>query len=294
MSAVAFRAAPQRTLPTASLADRLPQWDLLSLMSRTPQLETWHVRDHASGRAWALMTLREDVPDPRSGRAQLQVLSQACRGASCVHLPRIEAAYLLDDPPHLLLEWLDGETLQARLTRQGIIAYRDALWITRQCVEGLGELLSRGFSHGRLSAEHIFLSQEGQVTLVGLESAKPDSRIVDDLERLAERLDQTTHLDGIQTAESIPGNSVCTDLQSLGALLYLMLTGRSASTAAMGISMGGHRGERLLPRLRSLAPHVPREAEELADRLCSATPLRTGQTLRGLALELAGMELQSW
>jgi serine/threonine-protein kinase len=57
----------------------------------------------------------------------------------------------------LTMEFLDGETLAARLSRQGALSPRDALKIARQLCAGLAEAHRSGIIHRDLKASNIIL-----------------------------------------------------------------------------------------------------------------------------------------
>ncbi len=69
-----------------------------------------------------------------------------------------------DGSAYIVMEFLEGEPLDARMTRLGRIPAFDALRITRQCAGSLASAHQRGIVHRDLKPENIFLvrDQEAQ------------------------------------------------------------------------------------------------------------------------------------
>src|SRR5262249_32699990 len=84
---------------------------------------------------------------------------------------------------------------------------------------------------------------------------------------------------------------VARDVYSLGVTLFRMLTGTLPFKGQSVADILRQHQQSLPPRLRSLAPDVPREVSGLVQRLLSKQPLRRGGGLLWLIDELIGLEL---
>jgi serine/threonine protein kinase len=62
-----------------------------------------------------------------------------------------------DGPPYMVMEYLRGETVGARIKRSGRIAVRDAVAITLQVASALGAAHDKGIVHRDLKPENLFL-----------------------------------------------------------------------------------------------------------------------------------------
>lgn len=285
---------PRRRLPAATLARQVPDLDLLMLVGQSPFAEVWLVRDRPTGMLRALKQLRSDSPNAATGRQLLWNEAEVGRRVQSEHVVRIVETRLDGRPPHLLLEWLAGETLEARLTRERQLCCAESLWIARQCAQGLTDLLAAGFFHGDVKPSNIFVGRSGSVKLIDLGFARPDKRIVDDLNESDRELTGTPEYLAPEALVPREQGLAARDLYSLGVVLYRMLAGvRPFQGEGVAETIREHQ-QSVPPRLRSLAPHVPADVEDLVHRLLSKQPVRRGTGLKNLVHELISLELSAF
>lgn len=121
----------------------------------------------------------------------------------------------------LAMALYQGETLRARLTRDGPILVREALEIARQIAEGLQAAHAAGIVHRDLKPGNVMLLPDGTVRILdfGLAKARDQS-----LSETGVRFGTVSYMSPEQIrAENVDGRS---DLWALGIVLYEMLTGR--------------------------------------------------------------------
>ncbi|MGZ3333181.1 MAG: protein kinase domain-containing protein [Gemmatimonadaceae bacterium] len=114
-----------------------------------------------------------------------------------------------------------GETLRARLTRDGPIPVSEALEIARQIAEGLQAAHAAGIVHRDLKPGNVMLLADGKVRILdfGLAKARDQS-----ISETGARFGTVSYMSPEQMrGESVDGRA---DLWALGVVLYEMLTGR--------------------------------------------------------------------
>ena len=114
-----------------------------------------------------------------------------------------------------------GETLRARLSRDGPIGVRESLEIARQIAEGLQAAHAAGIVHRDLKPGNIMLLPDGTVRILdfGLAKARDQSR-----SDAGVRFGTVSYMAPEQVrGENVDGRA---DLWALGILFYEMLTGR--------------------------------------------------------------------
>jgi serine/threonine protein kinase/Tol biopolymer transport system component len=121
----------------------------------------------------------------------------------------------------LAMALYQGETLRARLTRDGAMPARDALEIGRQIADGLQAAHAAGIVHRDLKPGNVMLLPDGTVRILdfGLAKARDQS-----LSETGVRFGTVSYM----SPEQIRGGNVDgrADLWALGVVLYEMLTGR--------------------------------------------------------------------
>src|SRR5438552_4393663 len=114
-----------------------------------------------------------------------------------------------------------GETLRARLTRDGPILVRESLEIARQIAEGLQAAHAAGIVHRDLKPGNVMLLPDGTVRILdfGLAKARDQSR-----SEAGIRFGTVSYM----APEQVRGGNVDAraDLWALGVVIYEMLTGR--------------------------------------------------------------------
>jgi Tol biopolymer transport system component len=199
--------------------------------------EVYRARDSRLGRDVALKIL------PQSFALDVERLhrfEQESRAVAAFNHPNILAIHDVGEhngSPFLVSELLEGETLRAVLDR-GALPQRKALDYSVQIAQGLAIAHAREIVHRDLKPENLFLTREGRVKILDFGLAKAMQKAG----ALGPDSDGPT-LTGAQTAagmvigtasymapEQVRGESVDarTDIFSLGAVLYEMLSGHRA------------------------------------------------------------------
>jgi eukaryotic-like serine/threonine-protein kinase len=274
------------------LSAQLPDYDLLAVIGRGTFADVWEVRDRRNGGTYALKQLRADRVDQPAARRILANEAEVARRISSEFVVRVFDPIPETSPPSILLEWLSGRTLASYLNDRPRLFCREALWIARQCAQGMHALLTAGYTHGDIKPSNIFMCDQGPVKLIDLGFARPDLLPARDLAQGAEAVVQGTP-EYLAPEALLRGNSdgVARDVYSLGVVLYQMLTGYLPHQGDIVADVLRQHQQATPPRLRSLAPEAPREVEELVHRLLAKQPLRRGGGLDWLIGELIGLEL---
>ncbi|RJR36517.1 MAG: serine/threonine protein kinase [Deltaproteobacteria bacterium] len=151
--------------------------------------------------------------------------AEARSQARLVH-PNITMVYAFqeaEDQAFLVLEYVDGETLEARLKRQGRLTVSEALAIFRPVLQAVEYAHSRGIIHRDLKSGNIGITTEGNVKVM-------DFGIALNIQE-SSRLTKTGQMLGsphYMAPEQILGNqsNQRSDIYSLGITLFEMLTGK--------------------------------------------------------------------
>jgi len=132
--------------------------------------EVWKALDQRLGRVVAL----KFISKVREGSTAGQELFKEARAASVLNHPNIVTVLDIgesDQGSYLAMEFVDGESLRARLER-GAMLPEEALGIFRQVAAALAEAHKHGIIHRDLKPENIMLRVDGYVKLVDFGLAK--------------------------------------------------------------------------------------------------------------------------
>ena len=224
------------------------------------------------------VTLRRDVAikfvtTGKTSDTLTRRLIQEARAAAALDHPCICPVYDVGaDPagrPYMVMQYVDGETLAARLAR-GTLPVREALVTCAQIADALAVAHRQGIIHRDLKPQNVMLTAAGQPKLLDFGIAK----FLPALEEISAD-DTTTSLTkahallgtpAYMSPEQIHERPVDgrSDLFALGSILFECLTGRRA--------FEGQRTFELLEQIAHVHPPAPssirRELDGRHDELC--------------------------
>ena len=267
--------------------------ELLGLAGRGTFADVWQVYDRRSGQLRAMKQLRSDRLDQASARRLLENEAEVGVLVSSDYVVRLHEAHLDAAAPYLLMEWLSGETLEARLARDGRLSCRDAVWYARQCAQGMHALLVAGYAHGDIKPSNLFVCVDGAVKLIDLGFTRPDRMPPPELTGPTPYAAVTGTPDYLAPEVLVSPNhgGIERDVYALGVTLYRLLTGVLPFQGQTVSEVLKQQQQSVPQPLRTLAPHVPREVSDVVHRLLSKQPLRRGGGLSWLVHELIRLEL---
>ena len=242
-------------------------------------------RHRRIGRRVALKTVHleqrfEDDDDRDEFFKRLQREAELCAAMQHPNVVTLyDVGYQDDIVSYLATEYVDGESLLARLRRTRPLPLDEALSITTDVLRGLAYAHSKGIIHRDIKPANILLTAEGQAKIADFGVARP----------LHSSLTSTRTLVGTpnyMSPEQVKTTPVSprSDLFSAGVVMYEMLTGVKPF-AAPELSGILYNVVNLVPGLASdVNPAVPPRIARVVARLLSKSPeTRFGSAAEALA-----------
>ncbi len=228
------------------------------------------------GRVFALKRLiRELVSE--EGLARLRREASA---ASALEHPNIVKFVTLvehEGAPHLVMEYLEGQTLKQILSGERRLDLEDTLHVATQVAEALVCAHEKGIVHRDLKPGNILLTYSAQVKLLDFGIAKMLEIAPGQGSSPAERLTKSGEIlgtKGYMAPEQARGESVDAraDVFSFGCVLYQMLSGKSAFSGHNALDRYVAIVSEDPPPLKEQVPSVPDALDELVHRALSKEP----------------------
>jgi Tol biopolymer transport system component len=219
-------------MPLAAGA-RLGPYDIVAPLGAGGMGEVYRATDTRLQRQVAIKVLPAAVAQDADRLARFDREAKAVAALSHPNILSIFDFGVHDGQAYAVTELLEGETLRARLQR-GAIPPRKAIDWAAQIARGLGAAHDKGIVHRDLKPENIFLVQDGQVKILdfglarqAIGPARSDAtQTVDAMTDPGTVLGTVGYMAPEQVrAQAVDGRS---DLFSLGAVLYEMLSGQRA------------------------------------------------------------------
>lgn len=236
-------------------------YEIFAELRRGPWVSVFKAFDHQNQRMVIIKALTEPAA-PLHVREQLRVESEIGRRLVHPNLRQVYAAGGLDDNPYLVLEYVEGGTLAEVVQRP--LPIELCVWIAKEVARALQALHQHGILHRDVKPKNIFVASTGEVKLADLGLAV-------DLDEAQRNLAGTM---AYFPPEIVLGQAAteASDLFSLGAVLYEMLTGE-APFADHTQSALLHRIANLDPTpVEKLRPQIPAELAALSRKLLAKAP----------------------
>jgi uncharacterized protein (TIGR03067 family) len=224
-----------------------------------------------------------------NGAARKRFIREA-QTAAAVKNEHVVAIYSVQDeaqPPYLVMELIDGISLQDKLDKKGPLSLREILRIGLQTAEGLAAAHKQGLVHRDIKPANILLEngvERVKITDFGLARAVDDASVTQ-----SGTVAGTPMYMSPEQAEAMPIDHR-SDLFSLGTVLYSICTGHPPFRAS-GTHAVLKRVIDASPRpIRELNPEIPDWLEAIIAKLHAKKPEDRFQTAREVA-ELLGARL---
>ncbi len=214
------------------------------------------------------------------------------RAATAISDPGIvqifDFGYHVDQSAYIVMELLEGEALDRRLSRLGVLQVADTLRIMRPVASSLHAAHMRGIVHRDLKPENIFLVRDPEVMggerpkLLDFGIAKLNGG--DSAQKtLTSAVMGTPAFMSPEQCRGAGEVDLRSDIYSMGCVMYMLLTGQPPfNSEGVGEIIVMHLTETPLPPSTRM-PGIPPEVDELVMRCLAKNPAERFAT----ALELA-------
>ena len=239
-------------------------------------------------------------PDLAASQEMIERLFNEARAANAIGHPGIvevsDLGLLPSGTPYIVMEFLEGQSLGARMSQGGRLSLRATLEIADQAASAVGAAHAKGIIHRDLKPDNLFLTPDPQWP--GRERLKVlDFGIAKLAQRPAAASDVRTRTGAILGTPRYMSPEQCrdsrevdhrTDIYSLGVILYEMLAGTPPFVSSSWGEMAHmHIGVKP-PDLRELVPDLPLAIERAVARALEKEPDARFQSMAELRQALDG------
>jgi WD40 repeat protein/tRNA A-37 threonylcarbamoyl transferase component Bud32 len=279
----AVRALLQPRSGAGSLG-RLGHYEIIEVIGRGAMGVVLKARDEALQRIVAIKIMAPQLAADATARKRFIREAQAAAAVRDEHVIDIHAVEESKGLPYLVMEYIQGDSLQDRLQQGSPLALEQVLRIGTQIAAGLAAAHAQGLIHRDVKPANILLENgvpRVKITDFGL------ARAVDDL-----GLTQTGLIAGTPQymapeqarAEPIDHRA---DLFSLGSVLYTMCTGQSPFAGGNSLGVLKRICEETPRPIREINPEVPDWLATIIERLHAKDPAERIQSAAEVAERLA-------
>jgi tetratricopeptide (TPR) repeat protein len=248
--------------------------------------------DDELGVAVALKTIQPDTTgDPEAARErELRFKRELvlARQVTHKHVVRIHDLGEINGVKYLTMPFIQGETLGARIRREGHLPVARALHFAKQIVSGLAAAHDEGVVHRDLKPANVMIDSEGEIVILDFGLARSVSGMT--VGTATGTLMGTVEY---MAPEQASGSRVDqrADIYAFGLIFHEMLVGRRRSSdTALGELM--LRTREAPPSVRSLDPQIPEAIDRIVARCLRPDPAERYQTSAELAADLDRLDAE--
>jgi serine/threonine-protein kinase len=226
----------------------------------------------------AIKVLAPVLAGSSTARQRFTREAQASAAVCHDHVVAVHGVAEVDGLPYLVMPYVAGESLQARLDRAGPLAVEEVVRIGCETASGLAAAHARGLIHRDIKPANILLAACGLAS-----GATPPAAVVKitdfGLARAVDAVGLTRS--GVvagtpeyMAPEQARGEAVDqrSDVFSLGSVLYACCTGQPPFRGATALAVLRQVSDEAVPPLRTRSPEVPAWLEALVARLLAKDP----------------------
>jgi serine/threonine-protein kinase len=201
------------------------RYELIEKIGEGGMAVVYKARDKRLNRLVAVKIMRKEMAGDRELRQRFFAESQA---VAMLSSPNIVAVYDVShsaDIEYIVMELVDGITLQQYMKRKGPIPSREAVYFAKQIARALAHAHARGVVHRDIKPHNMLLLRDGTLKVGDFGIAALENEVSDES---GTAVGSIHYIAPEQIRGEVP--DARSDLYSLGVVLYEMLTGQRPFT----------------------------------------------------------------
>ena len=260
--------------------------------------EVFLARDTSLERNVAIKFLPQEMRSDPVARDRFLREAKSAATLDHPHICVVHEANEVEGSPFIVMEYVEGESLKARLER-GPLPLEQTLQLAAEIAEALQEAHSKHIIHRDLKPANVMLTRAGHVKvmdfglakrLLSAEHATTEAETITELTQMGTTVGTLAYM----SPEQLQGLPVDhrSDIFSFGALLYEMLTSIHPFRKEVGMATAAAILSKDPAPLAEHAPGIPPQLVKLVSEMLAKTPERRPQSMRQIHEELKGILLE--
>jgi serine/threonine protein kinase/class 3 adenylate cyclase len=272
--------------PKVAVSELPDRYEMLGEVGRGGMGIVFKARDSETGEVVAVKVLKPEIAADPSVMDRFKNELRLARKITHKNVCRLHEFNRVGDVCYITMEFVEGESLRARLNRKPPLDLNATLELVRQIAEGLQEAHRQGVVHRDLKPENVVVAPDGSAKVM-------DFGIARSLDPAS--TSQTMTMIGTpayMAPEQAMGKPVDnrTDIYAFGMMLYEMVTGRPAFRAdtAVAVLLQQVTGTPQSPR--DILPSLPAYVSDTVLRCLEKDPANRFASMEELLAALAKKE----
>ncbi len=249
----------------------IPGYSILEKIGAGSTSTVWRARQDSLDRDVAIKVLHPDLWTQMDEADAFVAEAHSVAQLRSRHIIQVYDTGRLENTAYIVLEYVAGNTVAQHLKENQKMAPREAMQIVAAIADALGDAWqTAGMIHRDIKPDNIIIEEDGSVKLADLglarradiETEDPDGTIIVG----------TPNYMSPEQAQGIAQVSPLSDMYSLGATLYHMLTGRVPFAGLSPEEVLDAQINKQLPWPQDIDPHIPLSYCQFIARLMMKNP----------------------
>ena len=255
-------------MESKTLADR---YELAERIGSGGMGTVWRARDTLLGRDVAVKLLHEGLASDAAFAERFRREARSAASLAHLNIVTVYDSGEHDGVPFIVMELVDGESLHARIRRDGPLSVRDTVRVARAVLAALGHAHTRGLVHRDMKPGNVLISQAGDLKVVDFGIAKGAGEGTS-VTRTGALMGTAAYL----SPEQVEGHQATprSDLYALGCLMFAALTATPPYEGDSAVAVAMKHLRDPIPSVRQRRPDVPEEVELVVTRALEKDPGR--------------------
>ncbi|HEV3236888.1 MAG TPA: serine/threonine-protein kinase [Gemmataceae bacterium] len=249
---------------------KLGIYELLNKVGEGGMGAVYKGRDTRDGTVVAIKVVSEDSAKNTLLVERFKQEYRALKSLNHPHIVRGLHFGVEEKTPYMVMEFVDGESLGDRIERVGKLPENEAIAIIAQVAEALHLAHKNQIIHRDVKPDNILVTSSNLAKLTDLGLVKNWQSDLD-LTRPSSGLGTPNFMAPEQFGDAKHADGRC-DLYSLGATLYMTITGEVPFRAKTNLNILKKKLQNDLTRPRQIVPEINARVEEAIVKAMSANP----------------------
>lgn len=245
------------------------RYKLIDEIGRGSFATVYIVRDTKTNRIFAMKAMLNEIADDGELLARFQ---REAHILLTLHDPHIVCIFEYGDERdlhYILMDYIDGQNLKYHTLTSGPMEPARALDYARQIAEGLDAAYKNGVVHRDIKPQNIVINSQGEVKITDFGLARSRETVT---------LTQSNVFMGTayyippEQAESGRSADIRSDLYSVAAVLFEMLSGHPPYEGDTAVDIVVKHMNDKVPSICSIRPELPRELDQFMQKAMAKLP----------------------